>query len=57
MHPQVIGRALRVLLLERLIAFARSLGSEVVGRGDLAAALRQKVGPVRFHEGSTTSEG
>ena len=26
MHPQLIGRASRVLLLERLIAFARSLG-------------------------------
>jgi peptidoglycan-N-acetylglucosamine deacetylase len=42
MHPQLIGRASRVLLLERLIAFARSLGPvEFLRCRELAARVVQ----------------
>ena len=44
MHPQLIGRASRVLLLERLIAFARSLGSvEFLRCRELAERVRGQV--------------
>ena len=49
MHPQLIGRASRVLLLERLIGFARTLGpmeflrcrelAERVGQGELRGSV------------------
>jgi peptidoglycan-N-acetylglucosamine deacetylase len=52
MHPQLIGRASRVLLLERLIGFARALGPmEFLRCRDLAERVRQSgslaAGPVR----------
>lgn len=39
MHPQVIGRAHRVALLERFVEHAETLGARFPPLGDLAAAL------------------
>jgi peptidoglycan-N-acetylglucosamine deacetylase len=50
MHPQLIGRASRVLLLERLITFARSLGPvEFLRCRELAARVASGEHPGSGH--------
>jgi peptidoglycan/xylan/chitin deacetylase (PgdA/CDA1 family) len=41
MHPQVIGRAHRVAMLDRFIEAANALGAEFLSLGEVATGLTQ----------------